>query len=196
VSDDAWSERTGALARRIAAAFEALAHALELPPDALERRPGPGAWSPLEVVEHVTLTNRSLGLLIDKIARRSRARLADGGQPAAQPGPVEHLRELGSRGLGWRQPEHLSPAGETPRAELSARLDEQAADFRALLEELAHGEGTRHTIRMSAVEGGDDRLDLYQFLEVVALHAERHLRQIERGQERDLEREEDREETR
>jgi hypothetical protein len=33
---------------------------------------------------------------------------------------------------------------------------------------------------MSVVEG-DDRLDLYQFVAVIALHAERHARQMQRN---------------
>jgi hypothetical protein len=45
------------------------------------------------------------------------------------------------------------------------------------------GQGSLHRIRMSVV-GDDDRLDLYQFLAVLALHLERHAAQARRTQER------------
>lgn len=181
---EGWPERSADLAGRLEGALTAVAAWLDEPEALLDFRPEPGAWTAREVCEHVALTNRYLLILVDKIAARSRARRARGDDPPPDPSPVAHLTELATRDFRWSHPEHMTPRGEHGPDEVRAELGQQRERCRALLAELPAGEGALHRIRMSVVGAagdGDDRLDLYQFLEIVALHAERHLRQLERG---------------
>ena len=176
----AWERAVPALEARIAGAFEALCARAVLADASLDFRPRPGAWTPREVLEHVTLTDRFVGILARKIVEKSARRLA-AGEPWPRHGPrFEHLEELGARAFRWRHPEHMTPRGGLSRSDLLERLDEDRGQCLALAVALPPGAGTLHAIRMSALPG-DDRLDLYQYLALLALHAERHARQIDRA---------------
>lgn len=176
-----WPEHTSALAERLARSLGAVLAWLDEDAPLLDHRPAPSAWNAREVCEHVALTNRFLLILVEKIAQRSRVRFERGDVPPAAPSPVAHLTELATRDFRWSHPEHMTPRGEHDTGAVRAELERQLAAARALLAELPSGEGALHRIRMSVVGGEDDRLDLYQFLAIVALHAERHVRQMERN---------------
>lgn len=75
----------------------------------------------------------------------------------------------------------MVPTGDVEPADAARTLGEDLARATALLDEFPRGEGTLHRIRMSMVDGDDDRLDLYQYLEIVRLHAARHVAQVERA---------------
>jgi hypothetical protein len=139
-------------------------------------------WSNLEIGEHVVLVDHYLLILADKIAQKSRARLSRGEQPGASPSRTDHLEKLARHDFRWPSPVHMLPTGTSTAAEIDARLGQQLDHCLALLHSMPSGEGALHRIRMSVV-GEDDRLDLYQFLCVVALHAERHARAMRRNTE-------------
>lgn len=140
-------------------------------------RPAPEAWSVGEVLEHVTLTQHFLLLLIEKLARRAAARAARGDRPPASPLGHAALEALASRERRWERPEHMAPTGRVARAELAQRLREQTRRALAVLEALPDGQGALADARMATV---DARLDVYGFLHLYVLHAERHLAQLER----------------
>ena len=75
-------------------------------------------------------------------------------------------------------------AGEGPSgADLGARLREDLGRLTRPLRELPPGAGSLHRIRMSVAERADPglaRLDLYGYLELVRVHAERHGAQLMR----------------
>lgn len=171
-----WEDALAALRARLRAAFAALDRALEDDEAALRRRPRDGAWSPLEVAEHVALVDHFLLLLAAKIADRGRARAARGLAPPEEPSSLAALERIASRDFRWPAPEHMLPRGGTTAAELRARIAGDLARCEALLDSAPRGEGALHAITMSVV---GERLDLYQFLAVIALHAERHARQAQ-----------------
>jgi len=176
-----WPTAIAALRGRIDSAFEALLERTRLDEERLRRRPASGGWSGLEVLEHVVLTDRFLLLLSDKIARKSLARAARGASwPTSAPSFVR-LERLAEREFAWRAPEHMLPTGAAELSALAHALESDRARVFALLAQCPDGLGTLHRIRMSAVGGDDDRLELYQYLDVLRLHAERHMRQIDRG---------------
>jgi hypothetical protein len=72
----------------------------------------------------------------------------------------------------------MAPTGAASRDELRQRLREQTARALGLLESMSRGEGALADARMGAI---DARLDAYGFLHLYALHAERHLAQLERN---------------
>jgi hypothetical protein len=142
------------------------------------QRPAPQAWSVAEVLEHVTLTQHFLLLLSEKLARRGLARAARGATPPAVPASTAALDALAAREFRWEHPEHMAPTGSATRAELRQRLRDQTARALALLDSVPRGEGALADARMGAI---DARLDAYGFLHLYALHAERHLAQLERN---------------
>jgi hypothetical protein len=178
-SDAEWSAWIARLDARLARGFEELDRRLDASDGSLEFAPGADGWTIHQVAEHVALANRFLLILVAKLAERSAARAAPDPQPLPH---VEHIERLATHAFRWESPAHMLPAHVRPAAELRAELARQAARCRALLHALPAGHGTQHRIRMSVV-GDDARLDLYEYLHVIALHVERHVRQIERNAE-------------
>lgn len=175
-----WPETIASLGRRIARAFERISSALELPARALQFRPAEGVWTIVEIAEHVSLTNHYLLLLVDKIARKVRTRAA---QALADPPSLSrfhHLERLATPDFRWESPVHMRPTGKCSVDEIRERLARQQDQVLSLLREFPRGEGALHDIRMSVV-GPDERLDLYQFVHFIALHAERHAEQMQRN---------------
>ncbi len=175
-----WPAAIAALRGRIESVFEALLERAQLDEARLRRAPEGGSWTGIEVLEHVALTDRFLLVLADKIARKSLARAARGDAWPASAPSFAHLEHIAGRELEWRAPEHTRPAGAVELETIARTLESDRARAFALLEQCPDGVGTLHRIRMSVVGGEDDRLELYQYLEVVRLHAERHVRQIDR----------------
>lgn len=178
MSASAWRRETGALARRLSRAFGEIQRRLRDGGDALERPPGPRAWSALEIAEHVALTNHHLLLLVRKIAARARAKIARGEEPPSEPSRLDHLEGLAARDFAWTSPEHMLPAGQATPREIAGTLLEQRRRSLALLASMRDGEGSLHAISMSVV---GERLDLYQYLALIALHMERHADQMDRA---------------
>ena len=163
--------------------FRALIERASACQGSLEARPADGGWTAREVLEHVALTDRYLLILVDKIAVRTRSRLARGDTWPAHPPRFDHIQGLATRARRWDAPEHMLPSGSVDAAEVARQLASDRDRCVALLREFPHGEGTLHRIRMSMVDPDDDRLDLYQYLEIVRLHALRHVAQIERARD-------------
>lgn len=183
-----WPERVETLDARLVAAFARLAcaettvGALARPTD-WDAHPRGGGWSPAEVLEHVALANRYLGMLIHKLARRA-AQRAKRTSPPRPEERADELERLAARSFRWPHPAHMAPSGAVEPGRVRAELERQLADLRATLREAADGRGALVRMRFSlarSIDGGDDRLDLYQWLLLVALHAERHAGQLERA---------------
>jgi len=175
-----WDTFVQALGRRLARVFLELDALLDLDAEVLEFRPAAGAWTAREVAEHVALCDRFLLILVSKIAAKSANRAATRRAPLPSPPQLELLEPLGASGFHWPHPDHMTPTGALPVPAVREQLAADLAACRTVLAELPNGEGSLHRIRMSAVPG-DDRLDLYQFLAIIAVHAERHVRQMRRN---------------
>lgn len=172
-----WPAAISTIRSSVSSTLVGLAEAAELPAELLDRRPREGGWSAAEVLEHVCLTDHYLLLLLDKIADRSRRRLERGlPWPAHEP-RFSHLLEAARPTFRWEAPDHMVPGGAWTPEESARRLLEDRARCLSLLDEFPEGEGTLHGITMSVVGG---RLDLYQYLLLLALHAHRHLEQLRR----------------
>jgi len=178
----AWPAFVGDLARRLDACFADVRERASASADRLAHRASERAWSNLEIAEHVVLVDRYLLILADKIAEKSRRRAARGEALIGAPPRLEALEKLASSAFEWHAPAHMIPTGALSSAEIDERLRAQHARCAELLASMPNGEGSLHHIRMSVV-GGDDRLDLYQFLVVIALHMERHARAMRRNEE-------------
>ncbi|AFC31371.1 hypothetical protein PM3016_4625 [Paenibacillus mucilaginosus 3016] len=81
-------------------------------------------------------------------------------------------RSAGSVPLTW------SRRGEKSPEEVRVLLQEQFRECAACLEQLKKGEGTLYTTMMSVNNLG--KIDVYQYLYFLCLHAERHLGQLQR----------------
>jgi hypothetical protein len=141
-------------------------------------KPAADGWSIDENLEHITLTNHFLLKVIRKGVDRAlkRAKL----QPIADgESDLERMTDVGiADSFTWNRPEHMIPTGDKPMDEVRQLMREQQAECLSLLERIPNGEGSLYLVRMSVNNLG--KIDMYQWLYFVALHAKRHITQIER----------------
>ncbi|AFH63706.1 DinB family protein [Paenibacillus caseinilyticus] len=171
-------EKIRALLNRVSADLDPW---FERSPALLDFRPGQG-WSAAQILEHVSLTNHYLLILIRKGTRKALERAERGGLPA-DAGSLDvdlgRLDEIAShRSFHWERPAHMEPAGEKSPEEVRVLLQDQFRECAACLEQLKKGEGTLYTTMMSVNNLG--KIDVYQYLYFLCLHAERHLGQLQR----------------
>ena len=156
----------------------------------LGERPSGSDWTRLEVVEHVVLTNHFLGIFIQKLVKKDRRVQSPTHEKDAE---EEHtgltpfgekiesgLSDVANDGRPWDAPEHMLPKGE-PAEQVLRKLREQRLALRAWLRALPagpDGNGRRHTIRMTVLEPGADRLGLVEMAGFITAHAERHWQRV------------------
>ena len=133
-------------------------------------------WTTLHILEHITLTNHFLLLLIKKFAKKALKRAASQ-EIAPGESDLQRIEKIANdRTLHWQSPEHMVPTGEKSIEEIKDALLEQQTICIELLDQLQHGEGSLAQINMSVANLG--KLDLYQWLFFLTQHMKRHIEQI------------------
>lgn len=137
-------------------------------------RPPDGGWTIDEILEHVTLTNHFLLLVIRKSTGKALARAARGESVGEGESDLRRLDPIGERGsFAWSRPDHMVPTGRKSSEGVRSLMREQVRECLDLLGRLGAGKGSLHRVRMSVNDCG--RLNVYQWLQFLALHARRHL---------------------
>lgn len=147
----------------------------------LHFKPERGQWNIREVLEHITLTNYFLLLIVNKSTRRALDRKRNGYTvilPADYESKFDKIDVIGSKSFGWVRPEHLEPTGLKDMHEVRSLLKQQYAQCMYNLSLLKNGEGTLVFTNMSVNQLG--KLDIYQYIYFLTKHIERHIRQIQR----------------
>lgn len=147
-------------------------------PEALRTlRLSEGKWSINEILEHLSLTNYYLLLLIRKGAEKALKRAEKADLKTAAESDLKKLDQIATdQAMTWQRPDHMAPGGKKPIAEVRELLREQGQECLQILSRLENGEGVFYAIRMSVADLG--KLDVYQWLYFLAQHGRRHLRQI------------------
>jgi len=150
-------------------------------PVLLDFKPGPDQWNAHEVLEHISLTNYFLLLIINKATRRALDRKSNG-HTVILPGDYfdkfEQIEVIGSQSFGWIRPDHMEPTGMKDMQEVRALLKQQYAQCMYNLSLLKNGEGRLVFTNMSVNNLG--KLDIYQYIYFLTKHIERHIRQLQR----------------
>jgi hypothetical protein len=154
----------------------------EKEPDLLHFKPDAGQWNIREVLEHISLTNYFLLLIVNKSTRRALDRKHTGGNtviiPADYHDKFSKIDVIGSRSFGWIRPEHLEPSGLQDMRDIKTLLKQQFAQCMYNLSLLKNGEGFLVYTNMSVNHLG--KLDIYQYIYFLTKHIERHIRQMQR----------------
>lgn len=141
-------------------------------------RPATGGWTISEVLEHITLTNHFLLLTCEKYRAIALQRAGRGDRPPDGESDLDRMAVIGERSsFVWKRPEHMVPKGGRPVAHFRTVLQAQWSECHAVLDSLAGGEGALCAITMSVNALG--KIDLYQWIYFLALHARRHVQQME-----------------
>src|SRR5262249_19103618 len=141
-------------------------------------RPASGGWSIEQILEHITLTNHFLLLVIRRWTGKA-VRKSQRGEPITEgESDLAGLDVIGRRGsFNWVRPEHMEPTGGPTSPEVRSTMQQQLVECQELLTRMGNGEGSLCTVRMSVNDLG--KIDLYQWLYFLAQHARRHLHQME-----------------
>jgi hypothetical protein len=149
--------------------------------DLLHFKPDTNQWNIREVLEHISLTNYFLLLIINKSTRRALERKRATNTiiiPADYQDKFDKIDVIGSRSFGWIRPEHLEPSGLQDMRDIRVLLKQQFAQCMYNLSLLKNGEGMLVLTNMSVNHLG--KLDIYQYIYFLTKHIERHIRQIQR----------------
>ncbi len=139
-------------------------------------RPHNNGWTIDEILEHIALTNHFLLIIIRKGVAKARRR-SQTQQPPDGESDLHAMKVVcDTDALRWKHPEHMTPQGKELPDTIRNRMNEQRLECLALLEQIKNGEGALHTVRMSVGELG--KIDMYQWLYFLALHIQRHFRQM------------------
>jgi hypothetical protein len=158
--------------------------------DVLNYQPEDGGWSVNQVLEHIVLTSHYLLLLIDKASEKSleraRKKTIDVNWETYTLTPPG-LEEIGvHRSFLWGHPDHMEPKGEVELVAIKDRMMSQLNQCETHLDLLKNGEGVLCYTMMSV--NGIGKLDVYQYIYFLVLHAKRHVTQMEKNKEEYLDR--------
>lgn len=143
-------------------------------------KPPSGGWSTGEVLEHIMLTSHYLLVLIDKGSRKcinlaNEQTLAEGLRDYSFIHP--RLEAVGKhKSFTWERPEHMEPTGRKALHEVRTELRDQLDRCLCTLELLRNGEGVLYKTTMTVNDLG--KLDVYQYIYFLSLHAQRHITQM------------------
>jgi len=163
------------------AAFSGLARWFSAPEEVRTYHPSAEGWSIGQILEHVSLVNHYLLLLIDKGARKALRRADD----AAIAREFENyeltsplLEDIGiNNSFRWKCPDHMAPTGKSTPAQIREELMNQRSRLMDYLAMLKNGEGVLCKTRMSVHSLG--KLDVYQYIYFLLKHIKRHVQQME-----------------
>ena len=142
-------------------------------------RPDPDAWTPAEMVEHLSLIEgrllRMMAMMLTK-AESASERSADAAAPPVEIKPFA-LDEFIERGRNekFTAPEAVRPAGTISLTDSLAKLRRSREELKALRPRIEATDLSFVTYPHPAF----GPLNFYQWLAFIGLHEERHLRQAE-----------------
>ena len=139
-------------------------------------------WTIRQILEHISLTNYYLLILIRKGTSKAigKAKITDyAGLLIAYDFDWNKLISIGNhKSFEWNRPEHMEPHGKTILGEVRIKLDNQLQECLGYLQQMPNGEGVLHRAMMSVNNLG--KIDMYHYIYFLAQHAKRHITQMEK----------------
>ena len=166
-------------------AFADLFLCFEANDELLDYRPAKGGWTIREVLEHVSITNHFLLILI----RKGTAKAVEIAKDKNYDNFLlnydldwEKLKMIGEHNsFKWNRPEHMEPNGTLSLNEIKSTLKEQMLECLSFLDQMPKGEGVLYKTMMSVNDLG--KIDVYHYIYFLVQHINRHLTQMEKVRE-------------
>lgn len=137
-------------------------------------------WTIVQVLEHISITNHFLLLLIERGAEKAlrRAKTEDLNAVLKEYSfNKTALDEIGlHQSFPWMRPEHMEPRGAKDKDEVRELLKIQLQQCLDVLARLPNGEGVLCKTTMSVNNLG--KIDVYEYISFLGLHARRHITQM------------------
>ncbi|MBE9916464.1 DinB family protein [Paenibacillus donghaensis] len=152
-----------------------------LKPEVLSFKPQVG-WSIEQILEHVTLTNHFLLILIRKGKRKAIELSTKKDLKSVLESYQYNLQALDAiakhKSFNWIRPEHMEPKGDKELGQIRSLLDDQIKECKDLLKEMKNGEGILYKTTMTVNNLG--KIDVYQYIYFLCQHAKRHIVQMQK----------------
>lgn len=146
----------------------------------LDYLPVNGGWNIRELLEHVSLTNHFLLILIRKGVTKSKELAKHEDFEKVLEEYVfdwDGLKVIGEhKSFEWNRPKHMEPTGILSLNEIELTLKEQILECLSLLDQVPNGEGVLYKTMMSVNDLG--KIDVYHYIYFLVQHLNRHLTQI------------------
>ena len=137
-------------------------------------------WSIRKILEHISLTNHFLLILIRKGTVKSleKAKTTNFSEILTDYDlDWNKLNQIGEhKSFEWNRPEHMAPGGNTEMIIVRNKLYGQLSECIDILNVLRNGEGVLYQTMMSVNKLG--KIDVYHYIYFLAQHAKRHLIQM------------------
>jgi hypothetical protein len=152
----------------------------DVPDDLVHYSPANGGWNIRQILEHISLTNHFLLILIDKGVNGSLKKSLTSDY-VAQSGNYDFdwkkLQMIGThRSFGWHRPDHMEPTGNISLPDIKNKIQMQYDQCMSYLDRLDKGQGVLHKTMMTVNDLG--RIDVYHYIYFLAQHAKRHNAQM------------------
>ena len=154
-------------------------------PEVLDYLPVDGGWSVRLILEHISLTNHFLLILIqkgsikslEKAKKKSQLQLLD-----SYDFNWDLMKQIGTPKLfEWNRPDHMEPSGKSTINEVLIRLQYQASQCLDILDQLKNGEGALYKTTMTV--NGLGKIDVYHYVYFLVQHTRRHITQMQKVKE-------------
>ncbi len=165
--------------------FEEIENWFDISEDLADYNPKKGGWSIRKVLEHVSLTNHFLLILIKKGTLKSleKAKTTSFSEILNDYdldwGALTQIAQ--HKSFVWNRPEHMEPTGNLDFGVISNKLQCQLNECLGYLNQLKYGEGVLHKTMMTV--NGLEKIDVYHYILFLAQHARRHLAQMKKIEE-------------
>lgn len=150
--------------------------------DLLDYIPLNNGWTIRQILEHISLTNHYLLILIRKGARKAieESKKSPWHDLVANYDlDWDKLATIGIHGsFEWTRPEHMEPTGTILLHDVKVTLQSQVEECLSILDTLSNGEGVLYKTMMTV--NGLGKIDVYHYIRFLAQHAKRHLSQMEK----------------
>ena len=160
--------------------FEELFHWFESPHNLLDYAPANRGWTIRQILEHISLTNHFLLILIRKGVNRSieKASITDYSALLHDYDlDWKNLKLVGEhRSFEWNRPKHMEPTNEIALGDVKIKLQQQLQECLSLLDRIPNGEGVLYKTMMSVNNLG--KIDVYHYIYFLVQHLKRHLMQM------------------
>ena len=147
----------------------------------LDHRPSNNGWTIRQILEHISLTNHFLLILIRKGVIKSIEKASNTDYSSLLVNydlDWEKMQMIGEhRSFEWNRPEHMEPTNKISMSNLKILLEQQLQECMSLIDQIPNGEGVLYKTMMSVNNLG--KIDVYHYLYFLVQHINRHLRQME-----------------
>jgi DinB superfamily len=150
--------------------------------DLLDYIPSNEGWTIRQILEHISLTNHYLLILIRKGARKALERSKNKSfheLALTYDLDWDRLHAIGMhKSFEWNRPAHMEPTGSPLLSEVKITLKSQREECLDILYQMAGGEGILYKTTMTVNHLG--KIDVYHYIYFLVQHAKRHLSQMEK----------------